>query len=531
MGRSEFRGETKTRRWEEGGPSVSKCLSAKPPPLRAQFDVLWAVNPSLRFQIARYATSFLLMAGTMYVCSLMSVVSDSFYSPGDMKALPDRLHDQILQRGLPPAWLYPTVDLLTSTAVILTHFRFVLVLPAPVNFQVGSRFLNITMCLYLFRALAIVVTTLPPAKPNCVPPRPHGLVEFFRDAFLQALSHNRECTGMIISGHTSVLVGCLCCWSLYGRWGESARVSRSPLSRLRRCLCLCCASPASLEEEGVGAGSAAAFWRNTFVVQFFRFLKEWIRLTRLGTADACEKAAVFAFRLRSREEAETEQSGLGWRFAHRFFQVPWLRYYCYAVAVCCICAIPSIYNHYTIDVLLAIFLTVLAWSLYHAALSVLLLQAKATGTLWQPRPSPQRALHGSAENLFAAKTTLGVGGNGSGSRSRSAESCNAVEVQVLKEANAVAVQVRGADLASAITTPSALSDAPSFRVPDPCCQLQSQQPSANAAAAALSTRFYAGEEISPAAQAEFRALHADVLFEQPLLFVLGWLLRKVEGLD
>ncbi|PHJ25203.1 pap2 family carboxy-terminal protein [Cystoisospora suis] len=331
---------------------------------------LWVAPHSLRFYICRFVTFGLYFVFCIYTMCLCSVMSDSFFDPKTQKSLPDRIHDQLLN-SRPLSFATPfIVDVVTVGLLVVTIFRHMLFIKMPLNLAIGVRFLFLLGCLYLLRGLAIVITTLPPSTRHCVPMPVTSVSSFFYQGFLQAISKRSECTGMIISGHSTMTCCCLALWLLYGNANREDRdtenvpfymILRFILSLLRRMSNV-------LRRKGASSSSSSSRRRQLQ----YAGLKSDCSSDLEGTGSLGEGTGV-AVGEEECEEVENEDQVYDRRKTlwGTILRLNILRNTCLVVGLVNLWLIIVSFNHYTIDVFMAINFTFGAWCIYHCLFSLI----------------------------------------------------------------------------------------------------------------------------------------------------------------
>lgn len=325
-----------------------------------QVPALWATVHPLKFYLGRFAVATLYVMTCIYLMCLCSVASDTFFDPRTQKSLPDRIHDQMLD-SKPLFFATPfVVDAVTVAIIFVTIFRHAMFLKVPLNLLVGTRFLFLLGSLYLCRGVAIIITTVPPSRRNCVPPSVTSVGSFFYLGVLQMFSMRNECTGMIISGHSTITCCCMATWLLYGNANREDRDSKGVLfyeihraiarrlnqlrGSARRLTAGYTTTPVSdLEEGPAGAphaesGDELASVSGIFQQEEDRQKTAWAAVLRLNI----------------------------------------LRSLCLLVGIINLGLIVCSFNHYTIDVFMAVNFTFGAWSLYHCVLSLIWAEKEET---------------------------------------------------------------------------------------------------------------------------------------------------------
>lgn len=342
--------------------NVDECGQCR---LAAPLYPIWCVNPSVKHQVVRFVCTLLALVVTLYSICLVSVLADSYYIPGQHSPLPDRIHDQILSRRTMPHWLGRVVDLCTVGVVFGAAIRHFLLLPFPLNFQVISRFCTMIIIGFWMRAIAIVVTTVPPSRLNCMPIIPKNAADVLTAAFRQAANHNQECAGMIISGHSLNIMHGFMSFVFYGR------CQCAPEKKGKRKGFYC--------RDVTWKGEPQDTLQGCFLYQCIAFFKLWFKLKKGGCENPAATAATRCFLVTSIEDAQNEQPRRRdpirklWRAVTR---LPLLRYLCYALSITAWILIPICYNHYTVDVYFAILLGLLWWLLYHLIVTIQLVHKK-----------------------------------------------------------------------------------------------------------------------------------------------------------
>ncbi|OEH74582.1 uncharacterized protein LOC34623393 [Cyclospora cayetanensis] len=341
----------------------------------SMFHPIWHVNASLKHHVLRLVWTVVVMVVTLIGISIVSLISDSFYDPDKQRPLPDRLHDQVMHRREVPEWLSVMIDACTFTCVFLSITRHVLMLPFPLNVQVVCRICSLVALGFWMRAIAIVVTTVPSSDVYCIVRRPKNAKEVIVAIVRQAIGHNDECTGMIISGHSLNIMHAVLSWSFYGRCQSAPAKRGSPKGFYCR--------------DVTCTGKPYNTFKGSFLDQCLAFYKTWRRLRKEGCSRPVATAAARSFVPVPPEEVlevcrDSEQHRSRGPIRKLFSAVsrlPILRYYCYVQALALWVLIPLCYNHYTIDVLLALLFGVLWWFVYHLILTIELVQKKGAGKL------------------------------------------------------------------------------------------------------------------------------------------------------
>lgn len=345
---------------------ASGCGGASPSGKEAPapLPALWVTPHSLRFYVCRFATFGLFFMFCIYTMCLCSVISDSFFDPKTQKSLPDRIHDQLLNSH-PLSFATPfIVDAVTVGLLIVTICRHLLFIKMPLNLAIGVRFLFLLGCLYLLRGLAIVITTVPPSTRHCVPMPVSSVGSFFYQGFLQVISKRSECTGMIISGHSTMTCCCMALWLLYGNANREDRDTENvPFYVVLRCL-LSGLRRVSGVLRGKGVSSAS------------RRRQQYAGLRPdhsgdlegagsfgedPGAGEGCEEAG-------GNEDDVYDRRKTLWG---AILRLNILRNTCLVVGLVNLWLIIVSFNHYTIDVFMAINFTFGAWCIYHCLFSLI----------------------------------------------------------------------------------------------------------------------------------------------------------------
>nr|CEL78325.1 TPA: hypothetical protein BN1205_005500 [Toxoplasma gondii VEG] len=328
--------------------SDSKGLPAE----EDQVPALWATVHSVKFYLGRFVLATLYVFTCVYLMCLCSVASDTFFDPRTQKSLPDRIHDQMLD-SKPLFFATPfVVDAVTVGIIIVTIFRHAAFLKVPLNLLVGTRFLFLLGSLYMCRGIAIIITTVPPSRRNCVPPPVMSVGSFFYLGVLQMFSMRNECTGMIISGHSTITCCCMATWLLYGN--------------------------ANREDQDT---------KGVLFYEVARFLATRLQKVRASARQLTTQYAITpAFDVEEgsetvpQAESEEELSSASGVFVQEdrrktrvaaFLRLNLLRSLCLVVGVVNLCLIVCSFNHYSIDVFMALNFTFGAWCLYHCILSLI----------------------------------------------------------------------------------------------------------------------------------------------------------------
>lgn len=465
---------------------------------------IWCANPNVKHQVVRFVCTSVALVVTLYSICLVSVLADSYYIPGQLSPLPDRIHDQILSRRTMPHWLGRIVDFCTVGVVFGAAARHFLLLPFPLNLQVISRFCTLIIIGFWMRALAIVVTTVPPSRLNCIPDTPKNAVDVLTAAFRQAADHNQECAGMIISGHSLNIMHGFMSFVFYGRCQ--------------------CASEKKGKRKGfycrdvTWKGEPQDTLQGCFLYQCIAFFKLWFKLRKSGCENPAATAAAHCFLTTSIEGPQNEQPrhrgpvGKLWSAVTR---LPLLRYLCYAMSITAWILIPFCYNHYTVDVYFAVLLGILWWFLYHLIVTIQVVHKKGMsgastgpGTSICPRASfvaPQSTDWRSAGSTAPNSTNKASPVSYVAAINDNLEAANdedmQADVSVRKETtprSGPSEGARGQEMTQVITEEEN-TDAPIPR--------------------------YHG-----CVPAEFEALNLTWILDFPILQPISWCIRKLEGL-
>ncbi|KAL8271856.1 hypothetical protein Esti_004246 [Eimeria stiedai] len=506
------------------------------------FYPIWSVNADVKHQVIRFVCTLLGVLLTLYCTCMLSVVADSFYVPGEQPPLPDRIHDQLLHRRVMPHWLPHLVDACTAIVVFGTAFRCLFLLPFPLNLQVVSRLCTLEILVLWMRSAAVLVTTLPPSKPICIPHVPKDVHDLLTTAFRQASDHNQECTGMIISGHSIHMMLGVMCFHFYGRCTSAPEKKGSKG---------CC-------RRGVTWGNSEAYdtLRGCFLYQCIAFVKLWVHLKRSGAESPLATAAARCFAPvpivgppcsppASKGGPRRGPFKTLWGAVTR---LPLWRYLCYTSAITGWIVIPLCYNHYTVDVYLALLLGVLCWFVYHLILTIEIVHkrgasglqsmgtAVASGEPTTPvrsnslSPPPEGWADGASPAVAASHR--GVSSKG-GSVLPSSESAGAGDEEAHargKGTKAAAAELQLDACMQRETTPG--SDPSIVAVGR---EGQQQQHVVQVTAAADREDSTGGSLVpacgaSSAFAAEFETLHLEWILDFPVLKPISWCIRKLEAL-
>ncbi|KAL8444525.1 hypothetical protein Emed_006172 [Eimeria media] len=513
----------------------------------AAFYPLWSLNASVKHQVVRFICTILGVLITLYCTCMLSVVADSFYVPGELPPLPDRIHDQLLHRRVMPSWLPHLVDACTAIVVFGTAFRCFFLLPFPLNLQVVSRLCTLEILVLWMRSLAVLVTTLPPSKLNCVPHVPEDVHDLLTTAFRQASDHNQECTGMVISGHSIHMMLGVMCFQFYGRCTSAPEKKGS-----KGCCC---------RDVTWGSGEPYDTLHGCFLYQCIAFVKLYIQLKRSGADRPLASAAARCFPPvpiegplasppPSKGGAPRRRGPLKtlWSAVTR---LPLFRYLCYASAITGWIVIPLCYNHYTVDVYLALLLGTLWWFVYHLIVTIEVVQKRGasvgsryTGTAaasgGEPTSpvrsnslSPRPEDWGEAGGAAAAASHLAMSSRG-GSVLPASEAAGGGEEDPHtrgKGSKAASTELQLDACMQRETTPG--SDPSDVAVQQQ--QQQQQQQHVVQMTAAAEREESTGNFLVPACgtsafSSEFEALHLDWILDFPVLRPISWCIRKLEGL-
>ena len=465
----------------------------------ARFYPIWRANPDVKHQLIRFILTIIGVAVTLFCICLISILSDSFYIPAEHPALADRIHDQILHRREMPMWITVLVDVCTFLSVFLTCFRHLLLLPFPLNLQVLSRFCTMVILGFWMRALAIVVTTVPPSKPNCIPRRPQTVGEVLAAAMKQAAAHNVECAGMIISGHSLNVMHSFMSWVFYGR------CQSAPEKQEKRRGFYC--------RDVTCRGEPYDTLKGCFLYQCGAFFKTWYKLSRGGCTSPMRTAAARCFSPAPIEEPEVEAAphrGALRKVWGAITRLPLLRYYCYIQALVVWILIPMCYNHYTIDVYLAVMFGLLWWIIYHLILTIQLVQKRGTSEKWTP---PGNSLCLKCNSLAPQSTDWRSAG--SGDPSGCSKASPAGELAVMSEGNVHNINV------------SIQRDTE----PDGGASEEGREQSGSQGAA--NERGDTRDSVSKCNACfanDFDALNLSWILDFPILQPISWCIRKMEGI-
>lgn len=467
------------------------------------FYPIWHPNPNIKFEITRVACAVLGLLVTLYLICMVSALADSFYVPGQQPSLPDRIHDQLLHRRPMPHWLHFIVDGCTMTVLFLVGFRNFCLLPFPLNLQVTSRFFTMLALGFWIRAVAIVVTTVPPSKAQCIPRVTTTALDFLVAAFYQAADHNKECAGMIISAHSLNIMHSFMCLVFYGRC-RSAPEKKDVATG-------CCCRDVTCKGEPYDT------LHGCFLYQFFAFVKLWMELRKRGCPNAAATAAGRCFPptpLEPTPSVGPRRRGPLRMLWSAITRLPLLRYLCYFAAFVAWICIPLCYNHYTVDVYLALLLGVLIWVLYHLILTILLVQKKverdaaagfkalveAPGSLG-PQCTDWR--FGQTGHCSEAAPNFELVELGEVTANASNNYCLQLESKTQKEANGgdgESETGRVQEVVTQVTSPDKENSTSSVPTPE------------------------------AAFAADFQALHLAWILDFPVLKPLSWCIRKLEGI-
>nr|AWQ35885.1 sphingolipid synthase [Eimeria falciformis] len=479
----------------------------------AVFYPIWYTNPSLRHHVVRFLWTLFALGVTVYCSCLMSVLADSFFIPGTLPPLPDRIHDQILGRRPMPSWLLSVVDACTFWVVFGTFARSFLLLPFPLNLQVVSRFCTMAIVGFSMRSIAIVVTTVPPSKPNCVPHRPQGAWQLLTVAFKQAADHNLECAGMIISGHSLNMMHGFMCWMLYGRCqcASERKDKRRPF---------CC-------RDVTWRGEPRDTLEGCFLYQCFAFLRLWVKLRRSGCRHAAATAAARCFSSCPEDNQKELQNETNRRNkCSRVRQIwsvvtrlPVLRYFTYAAAITGWIVIPLCYNHYAIDVFFALMLGFLWWTVYHLIVTVLVVQKRGATAKLNTR-EPLSILTNNSLTPHSMDWRCGdAAADKSSSNAAAADNGDTTDGNTEKQIMDVELSIQQE------TTPgSGTSErGGTGKAEEVMNPLDATEANTLANASCLNCN---NDRFS----AEFRDLHLDWILQFPIFQPITWVIRNIEGL-
>lgn len=429
----------------------------------------------------------------------MSVLADSFYIPEEHGPLADRIHDQILHRREMPKWISVLVDSLTFFCVAITCCRHILLLPFPLNLQVMSRMCTILILGFWIRAVAIVVTTVPPSKPNCIPCRPQNVGEVLHAALLQATAHNRECSGMIISGHSLNVMHAFMSWVFYGR------CQSAPEKKEKRKGFYC--------RDVTCRGEPYDTLKGCFLYQCGAFFKAWFKLSRSGCASPMRTAAARCFSPipvdDSDEKAAHRRSALR-KVWGAITRLPVLRYLCYFQALLIWVLIPMCYNHYTIDVYLAVLLAFLWWIVYHLILTMQLVQKRGMTENWIP---PGNSVCIKCNSMTPQSTDWRSAGSGNPSSCNKASPAGELVAMNENMTNDINISIqRDTEPDGGVNEEGKEQDASQMRA--------NPTGSTHDPVSKCNTCF----------QNEFAALNLSWILDFPILQPMSWCIRKLEGI-
>ncbi|PFH38305.1 hypothetical protein BESB_006460 [Besnoitia besnoiti] len=337
-------------------PPAKKGLTCNKTGEKERIPALWATSHSTKFYFWRVVATGLYFTACIYVMCLCSVASDTFFDPRTQKSLPDRIHDQMLE-SKPLFFATPlVVDVVTVSLIVVTIFRHICFLKMPLNLMYGARFLFLLGTLYLCRGMAIIITTVPPSTRNCVPPPVTSVASFFYLGVLQVFSMRTECTGMIISGHSTVTCCCLASWLLYGNANREDRDTKAvPFYELLRFLGRVIERLRGAIRKRRGAG-----YITTPVTDLEENAENGSRGVNVEDAPS---ASILAAEREEEDRRKTLWSGI--------LRLNLLRSLCLCVGVINLGLIVTSFNHYSIDVFMAVNYTFATWTLYHCVLSLI----------------------------------------------------------------------------------------------------------------------------------------------------------------
>ncbi|KAL8433709.1 hypothetical protein ACSSS7_003687 [Eimeria intestinalis] len=516
------------------------------------FYPIWTINAGVRHQVIRFFCTLLGVLITLYCTCMLSVVADSFYVPGEQPPLPDRIHDQLLHRRVMPSWLPHLVDACTAIVVFGTGFRCFFLLPFPLNLQVVSRLCTLEILVLWMRSAAVLVTTLPPSKLNCVPKIPKDVHGLLTTAFRQASDHNQECTGMIISGHSIHMMLWVMCFHFYGRCTSAPEKKGS-----KACCCR--------DVTWGGGGEPYDTLQGCFLYQCIAFVKLYIQLKRSCGADQpLATAAARCFPPIPIEGPPSPADNKGALLNRRrgplktlwsaITRLPVWRYLCYTSAITGWLVIPLCYNHYTVDVYLALMLGILWWFVYHLILTIEVVQKRgaagvrstsAAGAIGEPTNrvrssslSPQPEDWREVGSPAVAASHHGMSSKG-GSVLPASEAAGEGEEDAHFRGNgskAAAAEMQLDACMQRETTPG--SDPSDLAMGREGQQEKQQQQQAEqviqmtaAAEREESTGGFLVAGCAPSAfSSEFEALNLEWILDFPILKPISWCIRKLEGL-
>lgn len=315
----------------------------------------------------------------------------------------------------------------------------------------------------------------------------------------QAAAHNVECAGMIISGHSLNVMHSFMSWVFYGR------CQSAPEKQEKRRGFYC--------RDVTCRGEPYDTLKGCFLYQCGAFFKTWYKLSRGGCTSPMRTAAARCFSPAPIEEPEVEAAphrGALRKVWGAITRLPLLRYYCYIQALVVWILIPMCYNHYTIDVYLAVMFGLLWWIIYHLILTIQLVQKRGTSEKWTP---PGNSLCLKCNSLAPQSTDWRSAG--SGDPSGCSKASPAGELAVMSEGNVHNINV------------SIQRDTE----PDGGASEEGREQSGSQGAA--NERGDTRDSVSKCNACfanDFDALNLSWILDFPILQPISWCIRKMEGI-
>jgi len=135
-----------------------------------------------------------------FSCMMLCVKIASFRFPKNQATLPD-----ILYEVLPPVPLQPMSDVLLYLLLASVIGRIIF---HPQGISITRRFLFICGCIYFFRSITLIVTSLPEPRSSC---------QSYEASWGSLDSLALVCGDLMFSGHSAVMTLVALCWMEYTR--------------------------------------------------------------------------------------------------------------------------------------------------------------------------------------------------------------------------------------------------------------------------------------------------------------------------